>query len=368
MFNFQMSQDPCVRKSTMPKPVTTPPTNKRPRDEDEVVSNESKLRKDSDKLYTLLVESSVLKEDLHLSDSDETNNAIEQNQDNVTDTDSSKLISTLATNNDGFQNSKIKSSKFKSKEFISDSENEDEQIKMNSIIEQIVETNIKKDLDVNKTTLISPMALSNKINQCRHIYLKGTKKGTRCSEMSKSEFCSGHKNKSSDANKINIEELHHLKIQNSKLMEEINSMKKTVQELTTKSPGVHKETIRRLFIQNFRLKKELEKTQKDLKESKEHLEKELKITKKKLEKIESWVSNKHKCTDQPAITRLKLKNLKRNATYKLVKFSKDNLAEVDHQGMKLQVIIPKTMERRDESEGWGLTYSEDMKKFDWIKM
>lgn len=359
MFIFQMSQDPCVRKNTMPRPVTTPST-KRPREENEEVSNEAKTRKE-DKLYSLLVESSVLKEDLRLSDSETSKDCEVINLD--TDSNDSKQNSNKTTTDESINISKI--NKIKSKEYISDSENEEE----DQSFKNLTADKITDEKEFKKAMLISPMALSKQTNVCRHVYIKGSKKGIRCSNTTKSEFCSTHSQKSKilDSNNTSKEEINQIKLQNSKLVEELNSLKQSVQELTTKI--VHKETIRRLFIQNFRMKKSLEQSEKNFKEMKENLRKELKETQKKLEQTELWVKNiRQNSPLKTLITRLKLKNLNTCAIYKLLRFTKENIAVVEHEEKQFEVILPKLMEKKNESEGWGLKYSEESKKMDWVKM
>lgn len=198
--------DPCVRKSTNPLPVTT--SLKRASEGDSKTVKKGKFEHGESLNINNPV--SILEEDLNLSNDDEEVIETEKSVQGIIDIMISEVLK-----EDKIPDEPIKTvkKKFTSKEFILSSDEEVERDKCDSQKQESVKQ--------KQTVLIEP----KKKNQCRYIFVKKPKKGERCTNLTDSTFCIIHKKNYEKSQNLN---------KPTKIEEKIRDLQFTTQELNSK--------------------------------------------------------------------------------------------------------------------------------------
>lgn len=175
--------DPCVRKITNPLPVLAPK-----RSSEESSGNETKKPK------------TILEDDLSLSDCD-----VDETQKSVAELINIMIDDAIKGSEEIKEKPLVQKKTFVSKEFVSSDDETDEEEKLEKFKNE--QSLKKKEAESNekKTVIISPLKKEQK-NQCRYIFVKKPKKGERCTNQTKTNFCTIHSSKIGKPEKNKIDE------------------------------------------------------------------------------------------------------------------------------------------------------------------
>lgn len=262
----------------------------------------------------------------------------------------------------------------KSKEFIDDSESESEaDLKGKNSKLKINEPQKRMAL------LIDPKHLKESSNtegiiRCSYILIKGSRKGERCTNHQKASLCNLHKEKKENGfpkRKLN-EDLDQMRKDNICMRKEILILKKQINDRSKADTNVSNE-MKAICVKQEKLIEELKN--------------ELKTTNQKLIEIETIVNNfkiqNKQSTSQSTIIpakdskikntiRKKIGQLNKNFSYKLIQYdspikSDSRYGTFEFENGRIKIALPKQFERKDEGEGWNITWSGEEEKFKWVK-
>lgn len=350
--------NPCIRKQTMPsRPVSGV---KRSLETEEEVSSSTKILKSILESETKIESQNSnlsndayinLIDDLNLSDNEsipqKANPGINEDiiiLDDETETDKrenteeNKIQTSMKTT----QNSKLKTVQkkhFKSVEFV-DSDS--------SLSDQDSPPKPKEAIQIDA------LPSKKQMIRCSFILVKGSRKGEQCSHWSRTSLCTTHKKEKKDTLSKNelIKLLEETKKENQIIHQEVLALKKHNSKLDT-------------FEKN---KEEKEKTHALLRRNVIWCKKNL-VEMLNLKSTKTGIKSKR----SKLIQRRKLSQLNRGKIYRLIKYSsvprfeaKEGIFQLDDNMLK--VVLPKKMDRKDESEDWVLQYSLDTNRFEWNKV
>lgn len=307
--------DPCLRKSTMPRPVLAPTKNK------------IKTSFDNSK------GKSLLEKDLHLSDNEnetttsvndllalmveeavaETESEKKSDENVVESTSVNKLNETESEKNheDGKQEKKLAKKRVLSKEFISDDEENGD--------------------PPRKSILISPKSK----NQCRYVFVKKPRRGERCSNLTDTLFCSLHLKKEDKKECLdsNISLAHKQK--------EIRDLKLATQEISTKL--------------DFLLNKQQENETK-MKNKIQELEKTIGVLK---------MTNHHTKSQKDGI-KIKIHKLNKRLAYKVLEFNGKREMKLEAEKKIIILTLPKVMKVPENCTEKTLKFNSLTKRFEFV--
>lgn len=219
-----------------------------------------------------------------------------------------------------------------------------------------------------KIKLISPLPLKKKFEhvfiggsgkvQCRHVLLRGDKKGLRCTSSINAGFgdlCDKHVRKT-NAGKV-------------KLQEKVESMEREWIDLKKKLLDYEKTTLsqKRCIFTNRQKILALEKETEQLKNTIRGYEVNAQEMQNKLDTVLNKRPEQNTPSKNIDVPRRKITKLDKGKTYKLVKFEGSE-AVLQHKDEQFRLILPSHMHRPGTEGKWSLTFNSHSNKFEWLQL
>lgn len=360
------SSNPCIRKSTLPKLITSTPA---PKPDEENRSDGKTVEINLNDAYSNLINAlvkeseTIAEDDLKLSDDDDDDQKVtvnkEENDSKKKIFKSKEYLTSSSSSSSSSSESDSEGEVITKKRKIDEASEELKSNKINKTCEKIIAAHQAEKEKWKPVKIdLPPLKASNDHKQCRYIFVKAPNKGNRCTKLSRNDYCGLHNQRNPENKKNLLAEVAELRRENMKLKRDMKDLKEKIE--TTQTPKFNIDEIESKYKQ---LVKMVENVKNEIKST----NLTMKGFEERFHKLETHhITNVERANVNKTIDNRKLQKLATHHKYKLLQYIDSKRALFGFLNQKVRVTLPTEMEKKCPEEGWFLIFNADSKLFEWV--